>query len=99
QWMALAVAFLAVLVLTLDYGRPPWVALVLAFSFGSYGLAKKRADTGAVESLAVETLVLAPLAAAYVGWLLVQGSADFGAHGTGHALLFATTGVVTAIPL
>ena len=59
QWVALALAGVAVLALTVDYGRPPWISLVLAFSFGSYGLAKKKADAGAVESLVVETLVLA----------------------------------------
>ena len=47
QWVAMAVAGTAVAVLTLDYGRLPWVALVLAFSFGSYGLAKKTANAGA----------------------------------------------------
>lgn len=99
QWVALAIAFGAVLVLTLDYGRLPWVALVLAFSFGSYGLAKKTANVGAVESLTVETLFIAPLAASYVGWLAWQGTAEFGANGPGHALLLSTTGIVTAIPL
>jgi chloramphenicol-sensitive protein RarD len=99
QWVALAIAFGAVLVLTLDYGRLPWVALLLAFSFGSYGLAKKTANVGAVESLTVETLFIAPLAASYVGWLAWQGTAEFGANGVGHALLLTTTGIVTAIPL
>jgi chloramphenicol-sensitive protein RarD len=99
QWVALAIAFGAVLVLTLDYGRLPWVALVLAFSFGSYGLAKKTANVGAVESLTVETLFIAPVAAAYVGWLAWQGTAEFGANGASHALLLSTTGIVTAIPL
>ncbi len=99
QWFAMAVAAAAVGVLTLDYGRLPWVALVLAFSFGSYGLAKKTANVGAIESLTVETSVIAPVAAVYVGWLATNGQSSFGAHGTGHALLFATTGIVTAIPL
>ncbi len=99
QWLAMGVASIAVVVLTIDYGRPPWVALVLACSFGTYGLAKKQADAGAVESLAFETAVLAPFAAAYVGWLVVTGQSAFGAHGAGHALLIATTGIVTAIPL
>ena len=53
QWAALALAAVAVLGLTVEYGRPPWVALILAFSFGSYGLAKKKANTGAVESLSL----------------------------------------------
>jgi len=99
QWAALGVAAVAVVVLTVDYGRPPWVALILAFSFGTYGLAKKQADVGAVEGLAFETAVLAPFAAAYVGWLVVSGQSTFGTDGAGHAVLLATTGIVTAIPL
>ncbi len=99
QWAAMAAAGSAVLVLTLDYGRPPWVALVLAFSFGSYGLAKKTARAGPIESLAFETGVIAPFAAVYVGWLMLTGASNFATHGVGHALLFTTTGIVTAIPL
>ena len=99
QWAAVGLAALAVAVLTVDYGRPPWVALLLAFSFGTYGLAKKKANVDAVESLTLETLYLGPVAAAYVGWLAWRGTAEFGHHGAGHAWLFATTGVVTIIPL
>jgi chloramphenicol-sensitive protein RarD len=99
QWVAVGVAAVAVGVLTVDYGRPPWVALVLACSFGTYGLLKKLAGVGAVESLSFETLLVAPVAAAYLAWLGSQGTLAFGAHGTGHALLLASTGVVTAVPL
>ncbi|PUA83096.1 EamA family transporter RarD [Nocardioides currus] len=99
QWIALGIATLAVVVLTIDYGRPPWVALVLAFSFGTYGLAKKQAGVGPVESLTIETMVLAPIAGAYVAWLVATGGSHLGAEGLGHALLFTTTGIVTAIPL
>lgn len=99
QWAAMALAGLAVVVLALNYGRLPWVAIALALSFGCYGLAKKTANVGAVESLTLETALIAPVAAAYVGWLVWQGQAEFGAHGAGHALLLTTTGIVTAIPL
>ena len=99
QILAVGLATVAVVVLTIDYGRPPWIALLLAFSFATYGLAKKKADVDAVESLAVETVYIAPIAAAYVGWLIWQGSASFGNEGAGHAALFATTGIVTVIPL
>lgn len=99
QWVAMGIAFVAVVVLTFDYGRPPWVALVLAFSFGTYGLAKKQAAVDAVESITLETLVLAPIALAYVGWLMSTGQSNFASHGVGHALLFTTTGIITAIPL
>ncbi len=99
QWAALGVAGLAVLLLALDYGRPPWVALTLAFSFGTYGLLKKTAGVGAVESLAVETAVLAPLAGAYAAWLVLTGASTFGTEGPGHSALIVSTGIVTAIPL
>ena len=99
QWMALGVASAAVVILTLDYGRLPWVALILAFSFGSYGLCKKTANVGATESLAYETVVIAPFAAAYLTWLGATGESNFATHGWGHALLFTTTGIVTAVPL
>ena len=99
QWWAMGVATLAVVVLTLDYGRLPWVALVLAFSFGTYGLAKKSANVGAVESLALETTLIAPFAAAYIGVLVATGHSNFASHGAGHALLLCSAGIVTAIPL
>ena len=99
QWAAMVIAFVAVAVLTTDYGRPPWVALVLAFSFGTYGLAKKQAGVGAVESITLETVVMAPVAAAYLGWLASTDQSSFGSYGVGHALLLTTTGVITAIPL
>ena len=99
QWGAIGVAVAAVAVLTWDYGHPPYVALVLAFSFGSYGLIKKTVGVGAIESLTVETALLAPLAAAYLVVLGVGGTAQFGQHGIGHALLFMSAGVVTAVPL
>ncbi|MCW2818253.1 MAG: RarD protein superfamily transporter [Marmoricola sp.] len=99
QWAALALGAVAVVVLTVDYGHPPWIAFLLAFSFGTYGLAKKKADVGAVESLTFETIALFPLA---IGWLLFLGATgrgDFTTHGVGHGLLLVTTGLVTAVPL
>jgi chloramphenicol-sensitive protein RarD len=99
QWVALGLGGVAVLVLAADYGRPPWIALVLAFSFGSYGLIKKKIGVGAVESLAGETVVLALPALAYVGWLVARGGSTFGAEGAGHALLLVLAGPVTAVPL
>jgi chloramphenicol-sensitive protein RarD len=99
QWAAMGVASLAVVVVSVDYGRLPWVALVLAFSFGTYGLAKKSANVEAVESLTLETILIAPFAAAYIGWLLATGHSNFASHGTGHAVLLSSSGIVTAIPL
>jgi chloramphenicol-sensitive protein RarD len=99
QWGAMALAACAVVVLTIDYGHPPWVALILAFSFGTYGLAKKQADVEAVESLTFETLLIAPLALGWIAWLSASGASTFGTDGIGRALLFTTTGVITAVPL
>lgn len=99
QWAAVSIATAAVVVLTLEYGRLPWVALILAFSFGTYGLVKKQADTGAIESLTFETMVLAPIAVAYVAFLMLAGDSQFASHGVGHALMLTTSGVVTAVPL
>jgi chloramphenicol-sensitive protein RarD len=99
QWVALGIAFVAVLGLTVDYGHPPWVAVTLAFSFGTYGLAKKQAGVEAVESLSYETLVLMPVAVGYLIWLGASGSGHFVGHGVGHMFLLASTGVVTAVPL
>lgn len=99
QWAALGLALVAVVVLTVDYGRPPWIALLLAVSFGVYGLAKKQAAAGAVESLAVETAFLAPLALAYAVGLGLAGHSTFASEGVGHAALLASAGLVTAVPL
>jgi len=99
QWLAMGIAGTAVVVLTVDYGRLPWVALVLAFSFGTYGLLEKTANANAVDSLLLETALIAPFAAAYLAWLSSQGEANFAAHGAGHALLLSSAGIVTAIPL
>ncbi len=99
QWVAIAIAFAAVVGLTVEYGRPPWIALLLAFSFGTYGLAKKQANVEAVESLTFETIVLAPFAFGFLVWLGATGRAHFLGEGVGHVLLLASTGVVTAVPL
>jgi chloramphenicol-sensitive protein RarD len=99
QWAAIGIAVLAVVGLTIDYGHPPWVAFLLAGSFGTYGLAKKKAGVEAVESLTFETLVLAPFALGYLVWLWANGDANFGSHGVSHGVLLALTGLVTAIPL
>jgi chloramphenicol-sensitive protein RarD len=99
QWAALVLAFVAVLVLSIENGRPPWIALILAFSFGTYGLLKKTARVGAVEGLAVETAVLAPIALAYLVVLGARGDSTFLGEGAGHATLIALTGVITAVPL
>ncbi|MGV9312657.1 EamA family transporter RarD [Streptomyces sp. NPDC003691] len=99
QWAAVGIGVLAVLVLTVGYGQPPWVSLVLAFSFAVYGLAKKKTNIGGLESLAAETAILFVPALGYLIWLAAQGGLAFGNEGVGHALLLAATGLVTAVPL
>ena len=99
QWTAMGVTFVAVAVLTVENGGPPWLALVLAFSFGTYALLKKTAGVGAVEGVAIETAVLLPVAAAYVTVLGISGAGTFVSEGPGHLMLLAMAGVVTSVPL
>ena len=101
QWAALALGALAVVVITAGYGQLPWIALVLALSFGTYGLIKNRVgrSVGAVPGLAAETLVLTPVALGYLVWLSVVGQGTFETEGLGHALVLVSSGVVTAVPL
>ena len=99
QWLAVAIAAVAIVYATISMGRLPWIALVLAFSFGFYGLAKKLAGVDAIASLTVEMLVLTPVALAYIGWLLTHDELVFGSYGWGHALLMVGAGPVTALPL
>jgi chloramphenicol-sensitive protein RarD len=99
QWAAIGIAAAAVVGLAVEYGRPPWVALVLAFSFGTYGLAKKIAGVGAVPSITFETLALSPVALLYLVVLGSHGGGHFTTDGPWHAVLLASTGLVTAVPL
>ncbi|MCW2903907.1 MAG: RarD protein superfamily transporter [Streptosporangiaceae bacterium] len=99
QWFAVGLGTLAVIVLTADYGRLPWIALVLACSFGSYGLLKKFANTPSAESLTIETAVLFVPALAFTLTLHAQGKATFGHAGTLQAVLLIGGGLITAIPL
>jgi chloramphenicol-sensitive protein RarD len=99
QWIAVGLGTLAVAVLTVDYGRPPWIALALAFSFATYGLLKKRAHVGAIESLSVEALVQVAPALAFVAYLQLAGRGTFTTEGPGHGALLATTGLISTIPL
>ena len=99
QWAGVGLAAIGVVVLTVDAGRVPWIALVLAASFGTYGLVKKIVGVPAVEGLVVETAVLTPFAFGYVLIGGAFGATTFTSHGAGHSLLLVTAGVITAIPL
>jgi len=98
QWSALAVGVAAVIVLTVDYGRPPWIALTLAGSFSSYSLVKKRLALPPADGLLAESVALALPGLVYLGWLAAQSRSSF--PGTpGHAVLLVLSGAVTAVPL
>jgi chloramphenicol-sensitive protein RarD len=98
QWTAVAIAASGVVWLTLAAGAFPWIALVLALSFASYGLIRKLVVVDAVVGLAVETLMLTPLAVGYLAYLALEGRSAFGTS-TGLSALLALSGPVTAIPL
>jgi chloramphenicol-sensitive protein RarD len=99
QWLALAAGTVAVAVLTVDYGRLPWIALVLAVSFSSYGLVKKRLGLPPADGLFVESSVLAVPGLAYLLWLDTAGRSTFTSVGGWHTVLLLVSGVVTAVPL
>jgi chloramphenicol-sensitive protein RarD len=99
QVTAVGIAALGVVVLTAAYGRPPWIALTLACSFGLYGLVKKRVGLDGTPSLAVETAVLALPALGYLLWLGDSGDGTFTSEGGGHAVLLMGGGIATAVPL
>ncbi len=101
QWAAVGIGAVAVTVLTLDYGTPPWIALSLAGSFGLYGLVKKVVGVSltAITGLAGETVSLAPVAAGLLIWLELTGRGHFGGNPPWNALLLAVSGLVTVVPL
>jgi chloramphenicol-sensitive protein RarD len=99
QKVALGMTTAAVLGLTLDYGRPPWIALTLAVSFAVYGLLKKQVGAGAVEGLTIESAVMAPVALVYLVWLQSTGGGHALTEGPGHLVLLMSSGLVTALPL
>lgn len=98
QWAALALGASAVIVLTVDYGRPPWIALILACSFATYGLIKKVIRLDALPGLAAEGIAAAPFAMIAVVILAVTGNATFGSS-LPHSALLMVSGPITLIPL
>ena len=80
-------------------GGLPWVSLGLAATFGGYGLARKVVAVASVPGLFVETVLLGPLALAYLVWLGIDGTGTFGRAGPGFDALLAAAGIVTAAPL
>ncbi len=99
QWAAIAVAGAGVLWLAWQAGRMPWIALLLAASFGGYGLLRKTAALGALEGLSFETMLLFPFALAYIVWLSLHGGSGFAHAPVSTRWLLAAAGPITAIPL
>ncbi|CAN2217197.1 RarD Predicted permeases [Candidatus Nanopelagicaceae bacterium] len=98
QWVAVSIAAIGVLILTLDYGRLPWVAIALATSWGTYGLIKKKLGLGALEGLAIETLISLIPYSIYLFILARNGTGQFGSN-WGLTTLLISAGAITAIPL
>lgn len=101
QGVAVGIAASGAVYLTVQAHSVPLLPLGLAFSFGLYGLVKHRVGTRltALESLTAETVCIAPIAAAILVWVAVQGQTTFGLVSAGHTALLISTGVVTAVPL
>jgi chloramphenicol-sensitive protein RarD len=99
QWLAVAIATAGVLWLTWENGRPPWISIALALTFGGYGLLRKTAKLGALEGLTLETILLLPVALLYLGAVSLHGDNDFSAASGGVKVLLALAGPITAIPL
>jgi chloramphenicol-sensitive protein RarD len=101
QWVAVGISFIAVLVLTISYGKLPWISLALAGSFGLYGLIKKRIGprVDAISGLTMETMWVLPIA---IIQLVIVGNLvglTFVGFGMGHTLLLMSSGIFTALPL
>jgi chloramphenicol-sensitive protein RarD len=99
QWTAVGIAAAAVAVLTVDYGRPPWIALGLASTFALYGLMKKLVRVEAAPGLFLETALVALPALAVLVVLHARGAGTFGHVSAGHSVLLILSGVGTAVPL
>jgi chloramphenicol-sensitive protein RarD len=99
QWIPVGLAGIGVIYLTAVYGAIPWLALVLAISFGLYGLIKKISPLDSLPGLTLETGLIFLPALLYLGIQEFQGVGSFGHTGWSTAILLAISGVVTAIPL
>ena len=101
QWVAVGVSVIAVVVLAIGYGSLPWIALILAFSFGLYGLIKKRVGgrVDALSGLTLETMWLTPVAVIQLIVVGVTAGLTLGTVSVWHTVLLAAAGVITAVPL
>lgn len=96
QKVAVALAMIAVGILTWGLGTAPWISLVLAVTFGIYGLIKRFVETGPVVSVTAEVLLFLPLSTGFLAWLWMTRGVDYSA---GDIALFLLSGPLTAIPL
>lgn len=99
QISAVGVAAVAVIWLTFMTGEGPWISLMLAASFGIYGLLKKQVQVSSAGSVAAETLVMSPVALICLGYLSANGESTFLSEGPSHTALLIISGLVTALPL
>jgi chloramphenicol-sensitive protein RarD len=101
QWVAIGVSAIAVLAIAINYGAFPWIALILAFSFGTYGLVKKRVGTrvDALSGLTIETMWLAPIAIAQLVFVSQTSGLTIGTISVLQTICMCLAGVVTAVPL
>jgi chloramphenicol-sensitive protein RarD len=98
QWIAVVLASIGVLVLSVQFGAVPWIALVIAISWGSYTLLKKRLNIGALVGLSIETTLTLPVFLIYLIWIEHTGTAQLGSS-VGFTLLLVSAGIVTVVPL
>lgn len=99
QWLAVALAAIGVAWLTVQTGHLPWIGLVLATTFGTYGLLRKTSALGALEGLSLETALLFPFAFGWLCWMTIQGQNSFIASTVDIKMLLLISGPITAIPL
>ena len=99
QVLAVALAVVAVGVLTAGYGHFPVLSVILAVTFGLYGVMKKSLRVDPVVGMTGEVLVITPLALVLLAWLGTTGAGTFTGHGVGHSALLAAAGLVTVVPL
>jgi chloramphenicol-sensitive protein RarD len=99
KWLALALASGGIIYLVVALGQVPWIALVVAFSFGLYGVVRKVAPVDGLVGLSVETLLLLPAAGLYLAVVSLRAEAALGGHGPAVDALLLASGVVTAVPL
>jgi chloramphenicol-sensitive protein RarD len=99
QWIAVVLAAAGVTYLTYETGRLPWIALTVATSFGLYGLIRKTAKVDALPGLAIEMMMLTPIALGYLVWCAMTGIGSFTNAGTHVDVLLVLSGVITATPL